>query len=119
MTHSFLIWPEIETEAVLHYDDDVSSPVLFASRSSAEDVSILLQLLAPLADLEAAFQLWQSHRNQILGFEPRVVHCDGDGEHLPAGAAAVPATGALSGEIPAGCKYKFKLPDGHFDIVVS
>ncbi|ORY69442.1 glycosyl transferase family 64 domain-domain-containing protein [Leucosporidium creatinivorum] len=71
----FLIWTEVKTEAVLHYDDDV---------------------LAPLEDLEAAFQLWRSRRDQIIGFEPR-----------------------LDRKIPEGCQYRFKLPDGYFDIVIG
>lgn len=72
----FGIWNEVSTEAVLHYDDD---------------------LVAPIEDLEAAFQIWRKHRDQVLGFEPRVVVCDE----------------------PAGCQYKFRLHDGHFDLVIG
>ena len=51
----FSPWPNITTDAVLQYDDDV---------------------LAPLIDLENAFKLWTLHRDRMLGFEPRVVRCE-------------------------------------------
>lgn len=87
-------------------------------------------MLAPLDDLEAAFQLWRSRRDQILGFEPRVIHCDGDEERranardigrvldAQAGLPNVVPAGGLESKIPEGCQYKFKLPNGFFDIVV-
>ncbi|KAM0754820.1 nucleotide-diphospho-sugar transferase [Meredithblackwellia eburnea MCA 4105] len=87
----FLIWPNITTEAVLHYDDDV---------------------IAPLEDLEAAFSLWKEHRDQILGFEPRVIVCDSAEVDLE----LQPSAGA---RIPKGCRYRFQLKQGVFDIVIG
>ncbi|KAM0755306.1 nucleotide-diphospho-sugar transferase [Meredithblackwellia eburnea MCA 4105] len=77
----FGIWPEVSTEAVLHYDDD---------------------LLAPIEHLEAAFQIWRSHPDQVVGFEPRVI-----------------VGGAEPAPFPTGCQYKFKLHDGYFDVVIG
>lgn len=46
-----LIASEISTEAVLHHDDDA---------------------LIRLEDMKLAFKVWKRHRDQIVGFEPRV-----------------------------------------------
>ncbi|KAM0751235.1 nucleotide-diphospho-sugar transferase [Meredithblackwellia eburnea MCA 4105] len=89
----FLIWPNISTEAVLHYDDDV---------------------IAPLEDLEAAFSLWKGHRDQILGFEPRVIVCD----VAEVEVELQPAAGSAR-KIPKGCRYRFQLKQGVFDIVIG
>lgn len=46
-----LIASEISTDAVLHHDDDV---------------------LIRLKDISLALRVWKRHRDQIVGFEPRV-----------------------------------------------
>ena len=85
------------------------------------------QLLAPLEDLEAAFQIWRRHQDQILGFEPRVIVCDDEDEEDETsadtdGAQHLPIV--ISRDIsthPAkltGCQYRFKLSDGYLDVVV-
>lgn len=108
----FLIWSEVKTEAVLHYDDDV---------------------LAPLEDLEAGFNIWRSHRHQMVGFEPRVILCEGDDARIEAERAAeadnasgravdglLPSiVGKVGGGMPQDCHYRFMLRHAYFDIVVS
>ncbi|KAK4699526.1 hypothetical protein P7C70_g6735, partial [Phenoliferia sp. Uapishka_3] len=113
VSNRFLVWPNITTEAVLHYDDD---------------------LLAPLEDLEAAFQIWRTHQEQVVGFEPRVIVCDEEeeeeeDEEATQGAvemAKLPII--ISGEEPerqgrkvklTGCQYRFKLPDGFLDVIIG
>ena len=82
------------------------------------------QLLAPLEDLEAAFSIWRQHRDQVLGFEPRVIVCDGDEDRSeePSTGIGLPLLGyGIGGEVeerPTGCKYRFMLSGGHFDVVV-
>lgn len=72
--------------------------------------------MVPLADIEAAFNLWRRQRDDIVGFEPRVIACDGDNERLHHSSQLVMHN---AGEIPANCNYKFKLTNGYYDVVVS
>ncbi|KAL8281042.1 hypothetical protein RQP46_006721 [Phenoliferia psychrophenolica] len=104
VSNRFLVWPNVTTEAVLHYDDD---------------------LIAPLEDLEAAFQIWRRHQDQILGFEPRVIVCDpeDDEDETPSDGAHLPIV--MGSELRkrshklTGCQYRFKLSSGYLDVVIG
>jgi len=87
----FSIWPEIRTEAVLHYDDDI---------------------LAPVEDLEEAFQIWRRHPDQILGFEPRVMNCHAGDQIL--------ADRTKPSRSTSPCQYTMTFREtGHFDLVIG
>ncbi|KEI36118.1 glycosyltransferase family 64 protein [Mixia osmundae IAM 14324] len=75
----FRVWQHVATDAVLHYDDD---------------------LIIPLADLEAGFRIWRRHRDQLLGFEPRVIDC-ADPNDMET------------------CHYRFQMRQAHFDLVIG
>lgn len=81
------------------------------------------QLLANLSELAAAFQLWRHHRDQIVGFEPRVIVCDSDerqsGAVTAVATSPAPNLELFAPELETGCKYRFKLTRGYFDVVVS
>ena len=51
MQNRLLIASHLETDAVLHYDDDV---------------------LVDISDLELGFRVWRRHRADLVGFQPRV-----------------------------------------------
>lgn len=72
--------------------------------------------MVPLADLEAAFSIWKRQRDHVLGFEPRVIVFDGDSDQTGHGSGLITHN---SGEAPVNCRYKFKLSNGFYDVVVS
>ncbi|KEI39460.1 glycosyltransferase family 64 protein [Mixia osmundae IAM 14324] len=75
----FKVWQHVVTDAVLHYDDDI---------------------IIPLADLEAGFRIWRRHRDQLLGFEPRVIDCADPNDM-------------------ESCHYRFQMRQAHFDLVIG
>jgi lipopolysaccharide biosynthesis glycosyltransferase len=72
----FKVWREIRTEAVLHHDDDI-----FISKDQ----------------FEPAFRLWLENKDQLLGFEPRRIHCSAADD----------------------CVYRFQLIRGEYHIVIG